>query len=218
MYEDKEHPFLTREIALLERRLAAGRPVLGICLGAQLMARALGARVYAGPAKEIGWGALELTEAGRASCLAPLGEPGGPGPALARRYLRPAAGRHPPGRQQPLSQPGLQPWHKRPGPAVPYRGRSGAPEPVVCGPRGGAVGRGPVGTGPARGRRCDGRPRRRPGDAYIHPLAGAAGLSPRHHLPPRTPSHVPSPHQRHPARQGHAVQRPEIRPQRPVDG
>ncbi|TWB48195.1 glutamine amidotransferase [Nitrospirillum viridazoti] len=76
VYEDKEHPFLTREIALLERRLAAGRPVLGICLGAQLMARALGARVYAGPAKEIGWGALELTEAGRASCLAPLGEPG----------------------------------------------------------------------------------------------------------------------------------------------
>ncbi|MDG3442534.1 glutamine amidotransferase [Nitrospirillum amazonense] len=76
VYEDKEHPFLTQEIALLECRLAAGRPVLGICLGAQLMARALGSRVYAGHAKEIGWGALDLTEAGRASCLAPLGEPG----------------------------------------------------------------------------------------------------------------------------------------------
>ncbi|WP_044563475.1 glutamine amidotransferase [Azospirillum sp. B4] len=76
VYEEEAYPFLTREIALLERRLAAGRPTLGICLGAQLMARALGSRVYAGHAKEIGWGALELTEAGRASCLAPLTIPG----------------------------------------------------------------------------------------------------------------------------------------------
>ncbi|MDE1150072.1 MAG: glutamine amidotransferase [Azospirillaceae bacterium] len=76
VYEEAAYPFLTAEIALLERRLAAGRPTLGICLGAQLMARALGARVYAGPAKEIGWGAVALTEVGRASCLAPLGEDG----------------------------------------------------------------------------------------------------------------------------------------------
>jgi len=70
-----DYPFLTREIALLERRLADNRPTLGICLGSQLMAAALGARVYAGPVKEIGWSALQLTDAGRASCLAPLGEP-----------------------------------------------------------------------------------------------------------------------------------------------
>ncbi|MBB6255114.1 glutamine amidotransferase [Nitrospirillum iridis] len=76
VYDEDAYPFLAQEIALLERRLAAGRPTLGICLGAQLMARALGSRVYAGHAKEIGWGALDLTEAGRASCLAPLAVPG----------------------------------------------------------------------------------------------------------------------------------------------
>ncbi len=71
-----DYPFLAREIALLEQRLAGDRPTLGICLGSQLMAAALGARVYPGPAKEIGWGPLRLTAEGAASCLAPLAEPG----------------------------------------------------------------------------------------------------------------------------------------------
>jgi GMP synthase (glutamine-hydrolysing) len=66
------YPFLTDELRLLERRLAAALPTLGICLGAQLMARALGAKVYAGPHPEIGWAPLQLSEAGRRSCLAPL--------------------------------------------------------------------------------------------------------------------------------------------------
>lgn len=68
-YDDDAYPFLRHELRLLERRLAAGRPTLGICLGAQLMARALGATVYPGPRKEMGWMPLTLTEAGRASCL-----------------------------------------------------------------------------------------------------------------------------------------------------
>jgi len=69
-YEDAKYPFLAEEIDILEQRLAAGQPTIGICLGAQLMARALGARVYPGPEKEIGFAPIHLTEEGRASCLA----------------------------------------------------------------------------------------------------------------------------------------------------
>jgi GMP synthase (glutamine-hydrolysing) len=76
VYETDRFPFLLKEIAVLERRLAKHRPTLGICLGGQLMARALGSRVFPGPVKEIGWGRVELTDEGQASSLSALAEPG----------------------------------------------------------------------------------------------------------------------------------------------
>jgi GMP synthase (glutamine-hydrolysing) len=76
VYETQAYPFLANEIAILERRLAKNRPTLGICLGAQLMAAALGARVFPGSVKEIGWGKVDLTAEGRNSALLPLAQDG----------------------------------------------------------------------------------------------------------------------------------------------
>lgn len=55
------YPFLPQEIELLKERLQANKPTLGICLGAQLIAHALGAKVYAGTQKEIGWSTLNIS-------------------------------------------------------------------------------------------------------------------------------------------------------------
>lgn len=56
-----ELPWLTTEKQFIRQMLAAGKPVLGICLGAQHIASALGAEVYANPEKEIGWWPLYKT-------------------------------------------------------------------------------------------------------------------------------------------------------------
>ena len=73
VYEHDRYPFIADEIAAIKARIAANKPILGICLGAQMMAAALGARVTPGAIKEIGWAPLTLTASGRESVLAPLG-------------------------------------------------------------------------------------------------------------------------------------------------
>jgi GMP synthase (glutamine-hydrolysing) len=72
VYEADAYPFITSEVTAIAARLHAGKPLLGICLGAQMMASALGARVAPGPVKEIGWAPLTLTSAGQSSVLVPL--------------------------------------------------------------------------------------------------------------------------------------------------
>ncbi len=72
VYEADRYPFIHDELARVRERLAAGKPIIGICLGAQMIAAASGQRVYPGPAKEIGFKPLILSEAGRDSCLSAL--------------------------------------------------------------------------------------------------------------------------------------------------
>jgi len=59
--EVEKYPHLAREVEWISQALAAGLPTLGICLGAQLLAKALGAKVYPNPVKEIGWYRVNLT-------------------------------------------------------------------------------------------------------------------------------------------------------------
>jgi GMP synthase (glutamine-hydrolysing) len=69
------HPHLATEMELVLEAIDRQIPVLGICLGAQLIAKALGAAVRAGTKKEIGWHDVVLTDEGRSDPL--LGHLGG---------------------------------------------------------------------------------------------------------------------------------------------
>ena len=55
IHDEAEYPWLKPEIEFIQQAIEAGKTVLGICLGAQLIAAALGAHVYKNSHKEIGW-------------------------------------------------------------------------------------------------------------------------------------------------------------------
>jgi GMP synthase-like glutamine amidotransferase len=63
--DEADHSWLKPEKGCIADAVAAGRALVGICLGAQLIAEVLGARVYRNPVKEIGWLPVRLTAAGR---------------------------------------------------------------------------------------------------------------------------------------------------------
>lgn len=64
VYEMDRYSFLKDEAVLIEDFINKKRPVLGVCLGAQMIAHVLGAKVYPGGIQEIGWYKVKLTEEG----------------------------------------------------------------------------------------------------------------------------------------------------------
>ena len=69
VYEQSKYPFLTKELRLIENALRQGKPILGVCLGGQLLAAALGASVCPNTRQEIGWHPVTLKEASEADAL-----------------------------------------------------------------------------------------------------------------------------------------------------
>ncbi len=69
IHDEAEYPWLSREKRFLRETIDGGKTVVGVCLGAQLIADALGARVYRHEHREIGWFPIEVTEEGQASRL-----------------------------------------------------------------------------------------------------------------------------------------------------
>lgn len=69
VYQEDKYPWLVAETHAIRRAVETGKAVLGVCLGGQLLAKALGARVHLGVATEIGFTPITLTEAGESDPL-----------------------------------------------------------------------------------------------------------------------------------------------------
>ncbi len=76
VYQEKEYPYLKIEDEIIKKTIDLGKPSVGICLGAQLIAKAAGAKVCPGKRKEVGWYPLQLTrQIHKQSLLAGLSSP-----------------------------------------------------------------------------------------------------------------------------------------------
>lgn len=69
VYETEQHPWLSCEVTRLARRILLDRPTLGVCLGSQIIAAAMGSRVYSGGVKEVGFSPVTISDHGLASPL-----------------------------------------------------------------------------------------------------------------------------------------------------
>lgn len=65
VYDEKEFRWLSKEKVFIKNAIENGKTVIGICLGAQLIAQILGAQVYPNKQKEIGWFTIRLTESAK---------------------------------------------------------------------------------------------------------------------------------------------------------
>ena len=69
IYDDEKYPWLSEEKKFIRQAVEANKTILGICLGSQLIAHAMGAKVFPNQEKEIGWFDISLTKEGRESKL-----------------------------------------------------------------------------------------------------------------------------------------------------
>ncbi len=67
IYEHRAYPWLVEEKKFLAHAIAHGRPVVGVCLGAQLLADVLGGKVYQNPVREIGWWPIRWRDTARSA-------------------------------------------------------------------------------------------------------------------------------------------------------
>lgn len=77
--DEEKHPWIGPEIALMRKCIESGYPIAGICLGGQMMARAIGGKVERNEVHEVGWFPIEVTEAGRKD---PILSVAGPNPTV----------------------------------------------------------------------------------------------------------------------------------------
>ncbi len=79
VYEMDDHGFMSFESAMIRAFIKTERPVLGICLGAQMIAYAIGSEVYPGDKKEVGWYSVDITDEGMSDpVFSALAVKGGP--------------------------------------------------------------------------------------------------------------------------------------------